>query len=814
MMKSNGRSKISRVAAAITAALIPVSSAVMPHGVNAEEQTAEASSSMVETIEVTATRRTGSLQEVPINISAVTNDLMEQQDLEELEDLARWVPGLTVNDQGGRSESPVIVRGLNTNSSGAGSNGGTVATYVGEIPLFMNLRLLDIDRVEVLIGPQGTLYGAGTLGGAIRYIPKKVDLDFVSGSVNADIYQTKESESMSGEAGFVVNTPIIDGKLGIRAAFNYSDDAGYIDYDYLVKESGISLPDPDFSNEDEVSENLYSVEDGNDFQQTAAKIQLRWMPTDWFDSTLSYFYQKDDIGARSTVHYQSLSDENPISELAGKYDAAYRFLEPMKRENQLLSLELEADLGFAELVSATGWSKTDRDSHSDVTDLLIRLSYGYEEFPAFSGITHSVSEDKNFTQEIRLVSANDGPLSWIIGGYYNNNDYNRTYFEYVEGFDEYAIETWGATGYLRPDSVEYASYGIDEITEQALFGEINYAFTDKLDVTLGFRQYKYEVTTESDTDLPLYNTVFLGRDPDSIIFEPNTAEGDDDGNLFKFNASYQFSKELMAYVTVSEGFRIGGVNTVGACPENVDEITSQLICALPDETMYDADTTTNYEVGVKTTWLKNKLTFNIAAFNIDWDKPQVAGITENGAVGITTNAKGANAKGVEISSRALVADNLTVYTAYSYAATEMTDDAYGIFGSTGDTVYEGDRLPGAPEHQLSLGVNYITEMWGRMVDLNYGLTAQSDVYSTLGLRNYGEVLPGYALSNISAKMSDDDWDVTFYVNNLFNKYAFTSTNRNWGDIEYGNRGDLQRSYAHYILTPRIVGIKFSYRFGM
>ena len=144
----------------------------------------------LETIEVTATRRAGSLQEVPINISAVTNDLMEQQDLEELEDIARWVPGLTVNDQGGRSESPIIVRGLNTNSSGPGSNGGTVATYVGEIPLFMNLRLLDIDRVEVLIGPQGTLYGAGTLGGAIRYIPKKVDLDFVSGSVNGDLYQT------------------------------------------------------------------------------------------------------------------------------------------------------------------------------------------------------------------------------------------------------------------------------------------------------------------------------------------------------------------------------------------------------------------------------------------------------------------------------------------------------------------------------------------------------------------------------------------------------------------------------------------------
>ena len=814
-MKSIERNKKNRIAAAITAALVPMASAIVAPGVAAQEVNDAEKAVALETIEVTATRRAGSLQEVPINISAVTNDLMEQQDLEELEDIARWVPGLTVNDQGGRSESPIIVRGLNTNSSGPGSNGGTVATYVGEIPLFMNLRLLDIDRVEVLIGPQGTLYGAGTLGGAIRYIPKKVDLDFVSGSVNGDLYQTNESESMGGEAGFVFNAPIMEGTLGFRAAFNYSDDPGFIDYDYLVRESGTSLPDPDFTDQAEVDANLYSVEDGNTFEQTAAKVQLRWVPTDWLDTTLSYFYQKDDIGARSTVHYQSLGDENPIGDLVGKYDAAYRFLEPMERENELLSLEVEADLGFATLVSATGSSKTTRDSNSDVTDLLIRLNFGYEEFPAFSGLTTSTSEDENLTQELRLVSNSDGPLSWIVGAYYNKNDYNRNYREEVEGFDEFAIETWGATGPLRPDSIEYISYGIDQIKEQAFFGEISYAFNDKLDITLGLRQYKYEVETESDTDLPLYYTVFTGRDPDSIVFEPNTAEGDDDGNLFKFNASYAFSSDVMGYVTVSEGFRIGGVNTVAACPPDVDDITNQLICALPDEAMYDADTTTNYEAGIKTSWFKSRFTFNVAAFNVDWEDPQVSGITENGAVGILTNAKGANAKGVEISSRATLSDDLTMYAAYSYAKTEMTDDAFGIFGSTGDTVYEGDRLPGSPEHQISIGLNYTTELWNRLLDLSYGFTAQSDVYSTLGLRNYGEELPGYGLSNISAKLSDEAWSVTFYVNNLFDKYAFTSASRNWGDIEYGNRGsDLQRSYAHYILTPRTVGLKFSYQFGM
>ena len=194
MMKSNEQRKVSKLATAVAAALIPMSGVIYSQTAFAQE----AADSGVEKIEVTATRRAGSLQEVPINISAVTNDLMEQQDIEEIEDIARWVPGLTISDQGGRDSSPIIVRGLNTNSSGGGSN-GTVATYVGEVPLFVNLRLFDIDRVEVLIGPQGTLYGAGTLGGAIRYIPKKVDLDFVSGSITGDLYKTAESGSMGGE---------------------------------------------------------------------------------------------------------------------------------------------------------------------------------------------------------------------------------------------------------------------------------------------------------------------------------------------------------------------------------------------------------------------------------------------------------------------------------------------------------------------------------------------------------------------------------------------------------------------------------------
>lgn len=828
-----------KIATAVSAALIPVTGGFfipLAHGQEATETT-------IETISVTATRRAGTVQDVPLNISAIPADLMEQQNIEDLDDVARWVPGLTVTDQGGRENSPIIVRGLNTNSSGPGSDGGTVSTYVGEIPLFINMRLIDIERVEVLIGPQGTLYGAGTLGGAIRYIPVPVDLDFVSGEIFGGLSSTKESDSIGGEGGFIFNAPLIDGKLGVRMSLNYQDKPGFIDYNYLVRDPGVSLPDPDWSNPGEVAENIYGVKDAHGEERLTGRIALRYKPTDWLDGTLTYYYQKQDIEGRSISHYGTLAETHPLSGIVGKYESAYRYQEPMERTNDLLSLELKADFGFAELVSATGFSNTKTDGQRDQTDLLIRLSYGYEEFPSFAAYTRDVSETDNFTQELRLVSKGDGALSWIVGGYYNKYENDNNSKEFTPGFDQFAIDVWGASGQLRPDSIEYYSIGFSEQKEIAIFGELNYQITDKWDVTVGLRRYEYEIDTSSARDLPLYRTVFGTREPDAFVFSFTDLHNEDSGTLFKFNTSYKITDDLMVYGTISEGFRMGGANSAAACPADVASSTSQQLCALPDEQAYLPDTTTNYELGFKSTWLKNRLHFNAAIFNVDWDDAQVSGVTTYGSLGITTNAEGANARGVEISTRAILTDSISAYATYSYTRAKLTADAPGLF-MNGDIDkmlaadppifadpqavrdhYEGkngDRLPGSAEHQFSLGVVYSTEVWNKDLDITYGLTAQSDTYSTLGLRANGEVIPGYALSNMSAKLAEDKWSVTFYIDNLFDKYGHTSVRRDKGDIGYATfpelnsngYADLQRNYGYYLLTPRTVGLKFNYKFGL
>ncbi|NCP65773.1 MAG: TonB-dependent receptor [Paraglaciecola sp.] len=789
----------------------------------------------IEKIEITATRRTGTVQDAPLNITALNSDLLAEQNIGELADVARWVPGLTVTDQGGRSDSPIIVRGLNTNSSGPGSDGGTVATYFGEIPLFINLRLSDVDRVEVLIGPQGTLYGAGTLGGAIRYIPKKVDLDLTEGQIYGNVFSLSESDSLGGEGGFIFNTPLINEELGLRVSVNKFKDPGFIDYNYVVREGGVSLADPDWSNQAAVDSNLRQVKDANGEDTITGRAALRWKPNDIFDATLTYFYQKQDVEGRSIVHYDSLASVNPLATIIGKYESAYRYEEPREKKDSLLSLEMTADLGFAELVSATGKSKFEAVGQRDQTDLLIRLDYSYEEFPAFSSFTRELDNIDIFTQEVRLVSKGDSPLSWIVGGYYNKQEGDNESREFTPGFDEYAINVWGVDGNLRPDSLEYLSVGIDEIKESAIFGELTYAIDERWDVTVGFRRYKYDVKSTSAIDLPLYYTVFDGRASDSIELDFSTEEADESGNLFKFNTSYQFSSDVLGYLTVSEGFRLGGANGVAACPANIDEIENQIVCALPNEVIFTADTTTNYELGFKSTWFKNKFHFNAAIFNVDWDDAQVAGATVNGQQPITANAAGANSKGVEISSRAILSDDLTAYATYSFTKAQLTADAPFLFAVNVDDdglpilplqdYYDGkdgDRLPGSPEHQFSMGLKYTTEVWnGKLLDVVYGFTAQSDIITKVGMRADGESIGGYALSNFSASLSEDNWAVSFYIDNLFDKYAFVSARGDKSDIglalfpeENANGPEISRSYGHYLLSPRKIGLKFTYNFEL
>lgn len=761
----------------------------------------------LDAITVTATRRAENVQEVPLNITALTGAAIERQGLKDLADLAATVPGLYLVDQGGRDTNKLVVRGLNVDSlagyDGNIDGGGVVAQYIGDIPLYLDFRLIDIERVEALLGPQGTLYGAGTLGGAIRYIPARATIGEAAFMVGGGLSTMSKSDDTGLEGRFTMNVPVGE-KGAFRAAIAYFEDPGFIDYGYVVREGGVSNPQPDFSDPADVDANLRYVEDANHVDVLTGRFAYRYEFSPGVAADLSYYYQKQEAGGRTINHRDAFG--------TGRYVSAQRYLEPNDRENHLLSLEVNADLGFATLTSATGYSEYEDDGQRDQTDLLLNFEYGYEDFPTFSAYTHELTEQERFNQELRLVSNGDGPLNWIVGGFYNKSDTYGTSSEFTPGLPEY----WGVD---RPDALEYYSLGDSSFEERALFGEIGYDITDAWSVTVGARWFEYEVEATSGFDLPLLYTALGERGPTEIVPALETVQVDDSDSIYKFNTAYRFTDTMLGYVTVSEGYRPGGSNVIPSCPDPLPP--EQNVCALPNELLIQPDKTRNHEVGLKTTWLDGRLTINGALYQIDWDDIQIAGTTVNGNLPITVNGGSADSRGVELSMGAKVTEALRVDLGLTYNKAELTEDAAGIVG--GADAFDGDRLPGSPERQANLAVNYHHLMAsGLSWAIDYGLHAQGDVYSRVGLRNQGEVLPGYSTHHLAWTLFGDRWDVRVYARNLFDKYAETGV-RSTPAFVRGIDGDPDgdgvadytfalRSYYKAVLEPRRVGVDFTFRF--
>ena len=763
---------------------------------------ATAQESGLEEVIVTASRRSESLQDIPINITALNSTMIERDRLTDLNDIARVVPGMTVVDQGPRSSQTLTVRGLNVDSITAtdqSNNGGnTVGTYVGEIPLFIDLTLNDIERVEVLMGPQGTLYGAGTLGGAIRYIPNRPQTDALTYEVHGDGYGLAHSDDLGYQGGGTVNVPLIADKLALRASLDYVDDPGFIDYNYLVRTTGVSNPQPDFNDPSDVNANLKQKKDANTEQTWSNKVALRYTE-DTFDGTLSYYYQDQDIGGRQINHQAAFG--------TGKYESAHRFLEPNTRKNELLALEMVKDLGFAQLSSATGYSEYTENGQRDQTDLLLTFETGYELFPSFAAYTRENADEDTFTQELRLVSTTDGPFNWIVGAFYNDYQASSLSQEFTPGFDQFAVDELGGVQ-LRPDALEYYE-SIDQTQEEmAGFGELGYHITDAWQVTVGARWFKYENKIRSGFATPLADTVYGGAPPDAIDLTTNRSGVDENDSIFKFNTSYDFSDDIMSYLTVSEGYRLGGFNSAPACEIPLNPF--QNVCALPDEQSFTPDKTTNYEIGVHSQF-GDSLIVNGAVYFMDWDDVQLGSVTTNGDIPITANGGSAESTGLELSSQYYITPTLSVSGAYSYIDANLTQDAPDFF-DPGIGAYSGDRLPGSATNQLYLAAHYEMPLRdGSQLDFDYSMSYQSNVLTKVGERYYGESMPSFTLQNVSTSWLKDAWRVTLYADNLLDEYAQTGVR---ADTSYiGDVGLFQsRRYYENMVRPRQVGLRFTYNF--
>ncbi len=771
---------------------------------------------------VTATRREENVQDTPLNIAAVGGAQIEEQGFTDIADVLAYVPGINVVDRGGRQGNPIIVRGLNADPIGPGDGnndgGGTVATYLGEIPIFVDLKLNDMQRVEVLLGPQGTLYGAGTLGGAIRYIPNRPSFAGNSLQVRAEAYQYSESDSISTDAGFTANWAVTE-NFAIRGSIDKLSDSGFVDQPFVVLRPGVSEPDVS-PTALPFSANLRRVEDVDSEDVLSGRLAARWEPFDWLDGTLTYYYQDAEIGGRR------ISSARGVLPNVGQYENTKRVLEPNDLKNELLALEISADLGFAELTTATGLSKYSELGQRDQTDLLISLEYSYELFPTFTAFTREEGEEERFNEEIRLVSTTEGPLSWIVGAFYNEFDSVGYSAEFTPGYAAFA-------GFNRPDDLEYYSQSRINLVEQALFGEIGYDITDAITLTVGARAYEYELKEYSAVDFPLFDSAFVAPGLDQIGNQPfdSTLGQQDDGVLGKVNIAWDVNPDLLLYATASQGYRIGNSNGLGTCGP-FDPNAPQGACALSpgqqfgpnpgdissrDERQYTADSTNNYEIGAKSTWLDGDLILNTAVYFIEWVDPQVASATVNASIPITVNADGAESKGFELSGNWQVTDQLSVRGSYSFTQSELTAPVPDLvrtitppgFATAFEDGQSGDRLPGSPENQFSMFATYEQPFMDGELLWNFGYAWQDDILSRAGGRGSSLTLDAYGLANASVVYDAGDWKAALFANNVFDEFAETGVT----GTALANQtvaGATVRSFYTNIAPPRAIGVRFSW----
>ncbi|WND03414.1 TonB-dependent receptor [Temperatibacter marinus] len=709
----------------------------------------------LEEITVTATRRAASIQSIPYNISAMSGNALENFGARDLTEISRMVPGIQFIDTGARQNGKLIMRGLSDGPLQAAENQGsgtTVSRYMNETPLTADIKLFDIDRIEVLRGPQGTLYGRGAMGGTLRYITKKPVMNDVSGEMDAEFYLTKDSGSVSQEFTGVANVSYSD-NFAVRAAVNYLHDSGFVDYNYVHLVPGVSdAPKP--------------VEDNNGEETLNVKIAALMKLSEETEISASYYMQDQFAEGRQAVNPDFTGE---------KYVSSLRYTEPRWNKDEIFNLEISHEGEDLSVLSSTSYSKYTGDGRRDQTDLLLFLWPGYGDFAQFSSFTKEEAESETFVHETRVLSNNEGALNWIAGLYYEHDSGQNRSREYVPGYLQWAGFTTGN------GALEYDSYGDDSFEEKAVFGEITYDFSDQLHVTVGARYFEQSVNIkESCTWL-----VLLDSAPDCV--DPN--EGGINDTVFKLNVSYDVSDDVLFYGTVAEGFRRGGIN-------NIKD-------PLDSERTYGPDRVTNYEFGWHAKLLDNKWVFNGAVFYVDWTDIQIDAKSVNTAENITINAGKASSKGMELEGKYALSQAWTVGASYTYTDAQIEETIMDA------GVIEGNKLPGVPEHQWSAYFDFSTDYDGGTIFANGSLfyrgKAKALVNKIAMFNNTDQfTMDDYVLANVAAGYNKDNWNVRVYVNNLFNKFAITGGR---GARRYGDQGQF-----FYVVSPRTAGVSFGYDF--
>lgn len=682
---------------------------------------------MLEEVVVTAQKRADNLQEVPISITAMTEEVLERIGAEGFSDYVGQVPGITYMDRGG-SRSRLIVRGIDTTQSDAFQDTQSAsAIYIDELPSLnryapwtnTDLSMFDIERVEVLRGPQGTLFGSGALGGGMRIITNKPDASAQSGKIEAGVSYT-EGGTDNQNYKAMVNVPLIQDELALRAVAYYRDEGGYVD------------------------NRVRDEKNVNSSTAVGGRILLGYSPTEALDLRLTYLYQDDEVDDVAKVN----ADADP--------DYSYDSFYPSFTDTELSNYNLYLDYDFDSvlLTSSTSYAEREDELAQEVGRLLdLLFSTGpdadYDETGSF--------ETTTFAQEVRFTSQSDGPLRWVVGGFYFQQDKSDVF--------DISVSTLA-------DQVLYMELET-EVEEKALFGEASYQLTEALTLTAGLRV--------SDNTFEQENPVREG-----LLGSPASAKQkiDESGSTPKFAIAYQHSSDINLYAQIAKGYRVGQINPNAGL---VDPISAEVI---PDG--YDSDSLWNYELGIKSFWYDQRLKFNAAVFYIDWEDIPLLRFTES-SFNYTDNAGDATSEGVELELVALPAEWIEIGSSLTYVEAELESVVSGVPFTPGDQLPGSPRFAAANYIQLTMGSQLLPEDMSGYLRLNHRY--QGEQISNLD-NAIGQYSDSYNVFDLRAGVAVSDYEFIFHITNLTNNDAFATKASNFFEPDgFGFR-----------LRPRTTGI--------
>ena len=718
---------------------------------------AQAQQLILEETLVTAERRVQNIQDIGASLGVISNEEIMRLGLDDFMGYSRSQPGVVMH-QPVKNRSTWNIRGINTDIGDTQLTQEPVAVYINDMPVTqpyaslvqVDLRLYDIERIELLRGPQGTLFGSGTLGGLVRVLTTEPKMDGFEASVRADVADVDSAGTRTRFDG-MVNIPLTD-SLALRAVGYVRDDPGWV-------------------------ENIGTGED-NSSDDWGGRFALAWMPDDRFSAKFEFMHQDSDP-----------DDGDAWNPELGKFKRDTIITEERKTEFTQYNLTLNYDFpGFANLLSSTNYQETK-------SNWLLQTG----EIPGIGPFYNDTEpyDTDFFVQELRLVSNTDGSIDWVAGLFYSDIDTKDAGFAFVlPGLQDFV------EGIVGPGGVDNDNFIAGPFSssskEYAAYGDVTWHIDDAWSLTGGLRAFYFE---SEYTDGGTY--IF---DFDCLCgFDLPGFENDADDNDVTWRAvlSYRPTEDRHYYFNVSKGYRVGQVNP-NSGPSFVD----------PDDIVisesYDPDESLNYEIGAKTAWLDNTLQFNAAAYYIDWTDVQVDALRPSDARNYIANAGDAESKGVELEMVYLVNANLDLRLMASWQEAEIeniSDDNSFLSGAV-----EGDTMPGTADYLAAAEINYRWPL-DNGLDMAAYLNAQyvdesPNRFSNLAATNQPH--PDFAMNdsyeNVDAGISllGDNWDVTLYVENLADNDDII--------LDTGAVATASGENKYITHRPRTVGARLNYRF--